>query len=78
VECGRLLLEYGTDISTLDNEGKCCLHLAVEKRQENMVALLLQNKARSKLINHCEPGKERTPLHYAAIAANTKVKYLRH
>lgn len=75
LECGRLLLEYGADISALDAHGRCCLHLAVENEQEQMVALLVQNRARSKLVNHSEPGKERTPLHYAAITSNTKVKH---
>lgn len=75
LDCGRLLLEYGADVSALDARGRSCLHLAVENEQEEMIALLVQNKSRTKLVNLAEPEKERTPLHYAAMAANIKVKH---
>jgi len=68
-----MLIEYGADIITLDNNGKSCLHLAIENEHEELVAFILDKKAGKQLINKCEPGKEWTPLHYAATSGNLKV-----
>ena len=71
-ECVNLLLESGADTGVRDKHMRNCLHLAVRKEQESVVKLLI-SKAGTKLMNH--PDDEvRTPLHYAAVAYNVKVR----
>lgn len=72
-ECTCMLVEYGADILTLDNNGRSCLHIAIENEHEDLVKFLLDKKPGKQLINKYEPGKESTPLHYAAITGNIKV-----
>lgn len=72
--CACMLVEYGADILQVDNNGKSCLHVAIENEREDLVAFILEKKAGKQLINKYEPGKEWTPLHYAAMAGNIKVR----
>ena len=72
-DCACLLVEYGADIMAMDNQGRSCLHLAVESEQEEIVAFLLKKKGGCQLLKRHEPKQERTPLHCAAITGNVKV-----
>ena len=71
-DCAKMLLNNGADIAVRDKVQRCCVHLAVERKNDDLLTILLE-KSGSKLINFPDIH-ERTPLHYAAISSNTRVR----
>ena len=45
IECVKLLLEHGTDVNTIDNEGRTALFYAMVYRQDEVKKLLSDNGA---------------------------------
>lgn len=45
IECVKLLLEHGTDVNTIDNEGRTALFYAMAYRQDKVEKLLSDNGA---------------------------------
>lgn len=65
------LLQNGADMHLRDWEHKTCLHVAVEKRDVEILEILL--KYADKYLMNCGDKDHRTPLHYASYKGYKKV-----
>lgn len=70
-DCAKLFLSFGARDSAQDKQLRCCIHLAVEHNREETLDMLLK-ETRSSLVN-VPDHKQRTALHYASYADNSKV-----
>ena len=70
-DCAKLFLSFGTRDSAQDKKLRCCIHLAVEQNREETLDMLLKETG-SSLVN-VPDHKQRTALHYASYADNSKV-----
>lgn len=71
-DCAKLLLESGVDVKPRDMRLRCCVHLAVENEKLETLTMVLSETG-SELVNAGD-YVERTPLHYAAIVGDVKVR----
>ena len=72
VDCARVLLKIGADLSAADLHLKTCLHIAVENEHLEMLSMLLESRAGVSCLNRGDL-KDRVPLHYAAKTRDIKV-----
>ena len=72
VDCARVLLKIGADLSAADLHMKTCLHIAVENEHLEMLSMLLESRAGVSCLNRGDL-KDRVPLHYAAKTRDIKV-----
>lgn len=70
-DCAKLFLSFGARDSAQDKQLRCCIHIAVEQNREETLDMLLK-ETRSSLVN-VPDHKQRTALHYASYADNSKV-----
>ena len=70
--CAKLLLDSGANINSRDMHQRCCLHLAVENKKLDMLTMLLTETG-NELVDVGD-HLDRTPLHYATLADDVKVK----
>ena len=72
VDCARVLLKIGADLSAADLHMKTCLHIVVENEHLEMLSMLLESRAGVSCLNRGDL-KDRVPLHYAAKTRDIKV-----
>ena len=72
VDCARVLLKLGADLSAADLHMKNCLHIAVDNELLEMLSMLLESRVGVSCLNRRDL-KGRVPLHYAAMTRDIKV-----
>ena len=70
-DCAKLFISFGAKLPAQDKRLRCCIHLAVEQSREETLSMLLSETG-SDLVN-IPDHKQRTSLHYASYADNSKV-----